>query len=425
MSSDVVVKLENVSKKFCRDLKQSLRYGVRDVVGELFCRDATKENLRPSEFWALRDISFELRQGECLGLIGRNGAGKTTLLKLLSGLIKPDQGRIRVRGRVGALIELGAGFSPILTGRENIYVNAAVLGMPKRQVDSIIDEIIDFAEIGEFIDTPVQSYSSGMRVRLGYAIAAHFNPDILLLDEVLAVGDLAFQQKCLQNMKNRITNGSAILFVSHNIRIVQFICNRILFLDNGRIAALGSPTEVAEEYLNSIAKHQTKDKPTNAQHETPTLSGTGVTVNSVQLFDSDGMRNSEFKTGGKLQFEVVVNAERSIQQPSLGATVWTQDGIKVATLSSHFLAFQISEIRGEKRFRCVIEPLNLMPGRYILRGGIYDSFAGFPYYQWGWEDHLLEFTVVSGRSMDGSLVFYDGLGVVKMEFQWHEVTGAL
>src|SRR5210317_1944929 len=172
MSDKVLIRVENVSKKFCRTLKRSLWYAVKDIAGELFGRNNSESRLRPGEFWAVDNASFELKRGDCLGLIGPNGAGKSTLLKMLNGLIKPDKGRITMRGRVGALIELGAGFNPILTGRENIYVNAAVLGIPKQEVDKKLDAIIEFAEIDDFINTPVQSYSSGMKVRLGFAVAA-------------------------------------------------------------------------------------------------------------------------------------------------------------------------------------------------------------------------------------------------------------
>src|SRR4051794_37523007 len=226
MADDVLVRVEGLSKKFCRSLKKSLWYGMIDMSREIvpFGRDDSGSGhpLRADEFWAVNGVSFELRRGECLGLIGRNGAGKTTLLRMLNGLIKPDQGRIEMRGTVGALIALGAGFNPVLTGRENIYVNAAVLGMAKQFVDSKIDEIIDFAEIREFINSPVQTYSSGMNVRLGFAVAAILiKPDILFLDEVLAVGDIGFAIKCLNTVR-RISTKSAVVFVSHNMQQISW-----------------------------------------------------------------------------------------------------------------------------------------------------------------------------------------------------------
>jgi lipopolysaccharide transport system ATP-binding protein len=234
--SDTLVKVENVSKKFCRSLKKSLWYGMKDLGSELIGRShGGNGELRQDEFWAVNDVSFELKRGECLGLIGRNGAGKTTLLRILNGLIKPDRGSIEMRGRVGALISLGAGFNPILTGRENIYVNASVLGLKKKEIDAKFDEIIDFAELGEFIDAPVQSYSSGMAVRLGFAVASSLNPDVLLLDEVLAVGDTRFRAKCLQRIKAVRQSGGVILLVTHTLEEVAHFCDRAMLLDKGKM----------------------------------------------------------------------------------------------------------------------------------------------------------------------------------------------
>jgi ABC-type polysaccharide/polyol phosphate transport system ATPase subunit len=284
-SDEVLVRVEGVSKKFCRSLKKSLWYGVCDIAGELspFGRrprvagsglrvagngtdgetselvtrhsslvtpEARDEDLRDGEFYAVRDVSFELRRGECLGLIGHNGAGKTTLLKMLNGLIKPDAGTITMRGRVGALIALGAGFNPILTGRENIYINGSVLGLSKKEIDAKIDEIIDFAEIGEFIDSPVQNYSSGMQVRLGFAVATALDPDILILDEVLAVGDARFQAKCLKRITQMFSR-CCVIFVSHQAHIVQMICSRVLWMRKGETVEEGAPTEVLQAYLAS------------------------------------------------------------------------------------------------------------------------------------------------------------------------------
>ena len=212
--------------------------------------------LRPKEFWAVNDVSFELKRGECLGLIGRNGAGKTTLLRMLNGLIKPDAGRIETRGRVGALIALGAGFNPILTGRENIYTNASVLGLSKKETDAKLDEIIDFAEIGDFIDTPVQNYSSGMAVRLGFAIASSLEPDILLLDEVLAVGDLGFRFKCFQRI-GKVLRNAAVIFVSHSMPEVANRAQKIMWLDQGKIRMLDADrNRVIQAYTQSFTTVQ-------------------------------------------------------------------------------------------------------------------------------------------------------------------------
>ena len=251
-SPEVLVHVQGVSKKFCRDLKKSLWYGVRDLATELKLfqnRTPGKDQhsgaracntLREAEFWAVNNVSFDLRRGECLGLIGHNGAGKTTLLKLLNGLIKPDAGRIEMGGRVGALIALGAGFNPILTGRENIYVTGSILGLSKAEIDAQVDEIIDFAEIRGFIDAPVQSYSSGMAVRLGFAVAAKCQPDVLLLDEVLAVGDVGFQAKCFNCLSEFRRRGTAFVLVSHNMHQISRYCDRVLYLKQGCTAHLGN-----------------------------------------------------------------------------------------------------------------------------------------------------------------------------------------
>jgi ABC-type polysaccharide/polyol phosphate transport system ATPase subunit len=223
-----LIEVSGLSKKFCRSLKRSLLYGMRDLAAEVVGLDADHSRLRTGEFWAIKDLSLEVNPGETLGLVGPNGAGKTTLLRILNGLIKPDEGRVTVRGRMQALIALGAGFNPVLTGRENIYVSASILGIPKNEVDRRLDSIVEFAGIPEFIDSPVQSYSSGMAVRLGFAVAAHLEPDILLVDEVLAVGDEGFQIKCVNRIGDLRLRGAAIILVSHNMHTISTYCSRVL-----------------------------------------------------------------------------------------------------------------------------------------------------------------------------------------------------
>lgn len=207
--------------------------------------------LRSGEFWANREISFEIPRGECLGIIGHNGAGKTTLLKLLNGLLRPDVGRIEMTGRVGAMIALGAGFNPILSGRENIYINGAILGLTRREIERQIDEIIDFAELAHAIDAPVRTYSSGMNVRLGFAIASSLKPDILIIDEVLAVGDTDFRIKCMKRMRNIVNNGCAVILVSHSMTDIRNLATQVLWLKNGSVCQLGKPAEVITNYLGT------------------------------------------------------------------------------------------------------------------------------------------------------------------------------
>lgn len=250
MAGDVLVKVEGLSKKFCKDLKTSLWYGVKDLVSGII-GNHNDGGLRAKEFWAVKDINFELRRGECLGLIGHNGAGKSTLLKILNGLINPDEGSVTMRGRIGALIELGAGFNPILTGRENIYNNGAVLGFTRKEIDAKVEEIIDFSEIREFIDMPVQNYSSGMKVRLGFSVAAQMEPDVLIIDEVFAVGDAGFKIKSY-NKLTELTRKCAVIFVSHTMPSVMRISSKAAYMDHGQVKYFGNNINKAIElyYLN-------------------------------------------------------------------------------------------------------------------------------------------------------------------------------
>lgn len=249
MSEEVLIRAEHVSKKFCRSLRRSLVYGVQGVLHSLnpfsagqqeqdLVRPVLDQELRRDEFWSLRDVSFAVRRGECLGLIGHNGAGKSTLLKILNGLIRPDRGRVTMRGRVGAMIELGAGFNPLLTGRENIYNQAALLGFTAAEVTARFSEIVDFSEIEHAIDMPLQNYSSGMKIRLGFSVFAQLEPDILLIDEVLAVGDVGFRMKCLNKM-SELMNRCAVIFVTHAMPQVFRVCSEVMLLSHGAVKYQG------------------------------------------------------------------------------------------------------------------------------------------------------------------------------------------
>ncbi len=246
-----MVKVEGVSKKFCRRLRHSLVYGMKDFAREITGRSHQGNILRPNEFWALRDVSFSVRRGETLALIGRNGAGKSTTLKMLNGLLRPDIGRITVNGRVQALLELGAGFSPILSARENVYINAAMLGMPRADIDKALPEIMEFAGLEHVLETPLQSFSSGMKTRLAFAVATQLDPDVLLLDEVLAVGDLAFQEKCMRRMEAFRRRNKAIIFITHNLYQVEAMCNSAVWLEDGQVVSYGRSSDVVREYLDT------------------------------------------------------------------------------------------------------------------------------------------------------------------------------
>ena len=345
--SDVLISVDNVSKKFCRSLKKSLWYGVQDMAGEMFGSN-TGRDLRPDEFWAAKDVSFELKRGECLGLIGRNGAGKTTLLRMLNGLIKPDGGRIEMRGRIGALIALGAGFNPILTGRENIHVNAAVLGLSRHEIDQKMGEIIDFAEIDGFIDTPVQSYSSGMTVRLGFAIATALKPDILILDEVLAVGDANFQAKCFQRI-GEVTKNSAVILVSHSAHHIKKMCDRAVLLERGKTVMKGDADSVLAFYQQGS--------------EAETQAYLAITCGDVKGFKLEN--TTEFLiTGGYLGFDFILDMVRAVDcnQSYLNIVDHTDCVHAQVCLTGLEKTFPT----GESRFRVSIGPLYLSAGNYSV-----------------------------------------------------------
>ena len=366
MSNEALVSAEAVSKKFCSRLKRSLWYGMQDLAGEMLGRRNEHAKLRQDEFWALRDVSFELRRGESLGVIGPNGAGKTTLLRMLNGLIKPDEGRITMRGRVGALIALGAGFNPILSGRENIYVNAAVLGIPKKEIDQKLDEIIDFADIGDFIDAPVQSYSSGMNVRLGFSVAIHMNPDVLLMDELLSVGDMAFGRKSRQRMYKLLNSGVTLVFVSHAIRHVEMLCQKTVFLNRGVVQAYGPTPEVTEKYyafanVQSLSFEKGGASPTRVggAHVDPTL----FEVTRIELLNEAGEVRDQFRMIEPLVIRVHFAAHRRVERLRAVFKVQTIDGIYVSSFSSRG---QDPDWLGPGYMDCVIPELPLREGAYVI-----------------------------------------------------------
>lgn len=302
--SDVLVKVEGVSKKFCKTLNRSMLYGIQDVTKNMLGIEPDTGRLRPGEFWSVDDVSFEVRRGECLGLIGPNGAGKSTLLKILNGIISPDQGRIEIKGRVGALIEVTAGFHPMLTGRENIYINGSILGFSRKEIDKKFDEIVEFSGLGDFIDSPVKHYSSGMNVRLGFAIAAQMEPDVLLIDEVLAVGDVGFTVKCF-NAIAKIIKHAAVILVSHNMPQVARICSDICVLGKGTTVYKG------KDVVSGISQYLSMFKSNGG-----TISGNGkAEIHRIEL-ESKGVKNvSQLNFRDDISIHLYVLVDPEIKYP--------------------------------------------------------------------------------------------------------------
>jgi len=355
-NDDVLVKVEGLSKKFCKDLKTSLWYGMQDLFTNI--RGNKNERLlRDKEFWAVKDINFELHRGECLGLIGHNGAGKSTLLKILNGLINPDAGKVTIKGRVGALIELGAGFNPILSGRENIYNNGAVLGFTKKEIDSKVEAIIDFAEIREFIDMPVQNYSSGMKVRLGFAVAAQMEPDVLIIDEVLAVGDLGFVLKCFKTI-DTILPKTAIIFVSHNMPMVSRICNQVILMEHGKTQFQSNNVGKAIDlYYTRFLDNETNIAFDDGNFE----------MLEVKILNAHNEENGipQIKWGESLKLYFKIKKKRVIQMPYFMITIFDKEQREVAYLdytNQEKLSFNGDIIE----FEVLLDKIQLSKGFYTL-----------------------------------------------------------
>jgi len=372
--SETLVKVEGVSKKFCRSLKKSLWYGLQDLGREITGRrHGGNGELRPDEFWAVKDVSFELKRGECLGLIGRNGAGKTTLLRMLNGLIKPDTGRIELRGRVGALIALGAGFNPILTGRENIYVNASVLGLSKHEIDEKLTAIIDFAEIGEFIDSPVQNYSSGMQVRLGFAIAAVLDPDILVLDEVLAVGDAGFRSKCY-NRIGMLQKEAAVIFVSHNMEHIARICSKVVAMIEGSCTISHTPVEGIQLYEKENLAIIGNDNPC-------------LTVAPPFLSARVRILNPHMYWNDPLDILVQINSECMMEDLNLYGLLYASNGsVAISFVSTKRTNININQ--GMNVLRVHIKNIPLASGQYSLGLTLHPP-ENIAHILWSYKEHRI------------------------------------
>jgi lipopolysaccharide transport system ATP-binding protein len=350
---DTLVRVEGVGKKFCKTLKHNMLYGAADLIRSFLGLGQDSERLRDGEFWALENVSFELKRGESLGLIGPNGAGKSTLLKILNGIIAPDKGRVEISGRVGALIEVGAGFHPMLTGRENIYVNGSILGLSKKEIDRKFDDIVEFAEIGEFIDSPVKHYSSGMYVRLGFAIAAQLEPDIFLIDEVLAVGDVGFRGKCYKYIASTLRK-SAVIFVSHNMALVSKICTSSTVLHDG-VVSFSGPTDAAVLTYESLFSESPKQ-----------MFCDGITLKNFSLSAYLDKQRYILQEGKSLSILFEIEAEKEHRNCFVHVDVLTAAGEFVAEWNSKVNLVEVHISKGRNAFNIEIPSVKLNPGLYFL-----------------------------------------------------------
>lgn len=399
---EVVLTVQQTSKKFCRSLKRSLFYGIQDIGSELTGLRNENRSLRLGEFWALKDVNFELRRGQALGLVGKNGSGKSTLLRIIAGLIKPDRGVVTVRGRVAPLIALGAGFNPVLSGRENIYTNMSILGLSKKEIDARFDEVIEFAEIGEAIDAPVQSYSSGMAARLGFASAVHTDPDILLIDEVLAVGDSRFRGKCFQKLHQLRQHGTSFILVSHNVHSILTICDSAVYLKQGKPTTIGDAASIMTQYdtdlyLNGI-EYQSKPVALLKTRET-------VNVDILDIFFRNGQGDliKSPITGDLTLFCIRCKVLANIGNIGFTVTIrgLSDGGEIILKFNSSLDGNLINLVPGEHEIQIQMPHLGLRLGAYFMDIHIkqdrlfhLDSIESFP------------FTVEERQKSSGRYLFY-------------------
>lgn len=370
-----VIEFEGVSKRFVIHRRRARTLRER-VLGFFEGERGSRE-----ELWALRDVSLRVEPGDCLGIIGANGSGKSTTLKLMTRILQPTSGRVQVRGRVSALLELGAGFHPDLTGRENVYLNGSVLGLSRQTIKSRFDEIVAFAEMERFIDMPVKHYSSGMYMRLAFAIAINVDPDILLTDEVLAVGDQSFQAKCMERIGDLKRSGVTTVFVSHSLETVRSLCNTAIWLADGQVAAEGDSDRVVEAYLASVAEKEesrlaVEQPPAGVQSR---LGSGEATILDVRFLGADGRERHTFAAGGPLTARIRYRASQRVTRPVFGVAIYHSDGIHINGPNTRFAGYDIDWIEGEGEMDYVVESLPLLEGSYDFSVSIYDHSLSHAY----------------------------------------------
>ena len=368
--TDAVLRLDGVYKKFRKgELYDSLRDLIPALTGRML-RGPAREALAPREFWALQDVSFDVRRGEAFGIVGSNGAGKSTILKVLSGIMRPTRGTLQVAGRLSALIEVSAGFHPDLTGRENIFLNGTILGMTRAEIKQRFDAIVAFSGLEEFIDTPVKRYSSGMFARLGFSVAAHVEPDLLVVDEVLSVGDYLFQQKCLERMNEIMTGGATVVFVSHNLRAVATLCARSLLLEKGRVVTIGPSNDVIQEYL-------TRGQEARALEPDRSIHITEVTLGPP------GSTQVEFKTDELLEVTVRATARSPHEDMSVVIQIVDENHYPVFDTCTQRLGAGPVSLEAGETLSCTFKvQLRLAEGTYHVNAFLHRYVTNRAYERW-------------------------------------------
>lgn len=396
-SRGAAIEVHDVAKKFRLHADRSTN------IKELLT--SRRRPTKAQDFWALRGVSLEIPRGSTYGLIGHNGSGKSTLLKLVAGIHRPTTGTITHHGRISAMLELGAGFHPELSGRENIYLNGAILGMTRRQVTAALDEIIDFSGLAEFIDSPVKVYSSGMYVRLGFSIAVNLDPEILIIDEVIAVGDEEFQRKCFDHLAGLKKRGVTIVLVSHSLGLVQTLCDEVAWLDHGRLRAAGPAPEVTQQYLTEVnAVEQSRDEAAAAQTQTaapptpPTIPRPGsheIMITDVEFLSGERSSTNRAIAGEPLRVRVHYDAHEPVTEPVVALAFYTENKTHVTGSNSRSGGVRLGEVSGPGYVEWDLGNCPLNPGNYLVRAGITDWSLGHRYDHW---QHGPDLTVRAGSA---------------------------
>lgn len=432
-----VVKVRNVSKKFrvYHEKNLNLKYAVLNFL-------SGKKSSYYDEFWALKNINLEIRKGETIGIIGENGSGKSTLLKLMAKILYPDEGDIFTQGKFASLIEIGAGFHAELSGKENIYINGSILGFTKREVDANLEKIIDFSGLHKFIDNPIKTYSSGMYVRLGFSIAIHVNPDILLVDEILAVGDEKFQKKCLQKINGFKKQGKTIVIVSHDLQTIEKICDRVCLLDDGLLVSKGNPVDVISEYhkilytkeekglraeqmeaVQEEAKPKEEPSPrqealpqeeTPAQEEAPPpptnrWGSKEAEIAKIEFLDAQNNNTDIFKTGESMKVRIHYTAHQKIEKPVFGIAFYREEGIHITGPNTKTSNYAIDSIEGEGVIEYIIHSIPFLPATYFFTASIYDFPCLHAYDHW---ERCFKFNVIESDKIK------ERYGVVHIPSEW-------
>lgn len=408
-----MIEFEDVSKRFMLQLQRERPVTTSERLSGVF-----RPRRAADEFWALRNVSFSVARGESFGLIGHNGAGKSTALKLMTRILEPTSGRVRVRGRVAALLELGSGFHPELSGRDNVFLYGSLMGLSRREMTARLDEIVAFADMADFLDLQVKYYSSGMYTRLAFAVATAVDPDILITDEVLAVGDEAFQRKCMDRILTFRHMGKTIIFVSHALETVRTLCDRAVWLDHGAVRVIGTTGEVIDAYLAEVNR---REREALMQQDTLTADpnrrfGTReVEITGVELCDASGIARVVAHTGAPLTIRIRYRACRAVPRPVFGLAIHHESGLLLAGPNSLFAGLDIPAVQGEGVVEMRIAALPLLAGRYLLSVAVYDETMLHAYDH---HDRLYRFTVHNegGNERFGSVT----LGGV---WSWRETGG--